>query len=195
MDSQLTLVDPSPPVCLTFSANSMINAILYRDGRPVYTISTELLGSTTEIKASATSELLARITRKELLPDIVTFPNVDGGKDMRLSKWMRRCKLPDGSHAHVIETEVGNCLLRKHRTHRLALFTEYDLESPVAHWERPDESSPLSLILYSGTENFHPQIITAFTVQELKMRMAEKADIVALSRATAQSRGLRRGNM
>jgi hypothetical protein len=45
-------------------------------------------------------------------------------------------------------------------------------------------------MLYSGTENFHPQIIAAFTVQELKMRMAEKADLVALSRAAAQSKTL-----
>lgn len=70
------------------------------------------------------------------------------------------------------------------------LFTEFDAETPVAHWERADQASPLSLMLTSGTENFHPQIIAAFTVQELKMRMAEKADLVALSRAAAQSKTL-----
>ncbi|KAJ6548370.1 hypothetical protein B0H19DRAFT_1378894 [Mycena capillaripes] len=62
--------------------------------------------------------------------------------------------------------------------------------TPVAHWERPNDTSPLTLILYSGTENFHPQIIAAFTIQQLKMRMAEKADTVAQSRAAAQSRSL-----
>jgi hypothetical protein len=67
------------------------------------------------------------------------------------------------------------------------LFVEYDLETPVAHWASPDESSPLSLMLYPGTENFHPQIILAFTVRELKMRMTEKADTVAQSRSAAQS--------
>ncbi|KAJ7761634.1 hypothetical protein B0H14DRAFT_377847 [Mycena olivaceomarginata] len=190
MDSQLTLVNASPPVCLMFSTDSMINATLHRDSQPAYTITTELQGSTTEIRTAGTSQLLARITRREVLPDIIAFPNINGGKDMRLGKWMRRCKLPDGSHAHFIETEVGTCVLKKHRVNRLALFTEFDAETPVAHWERADQASPLSLMLYSGTENFHPQIIAAFTVQELKMRMAEKADLVALSRAAAQSKTL-----
>ncbi|KAF8205176.1 hypothetical protein K438DRAFT_1932098 [Mycena galopus ATCC 62051] len=190
MDSQLTLVNASPPVRLTFSANSMINATLYRDSQATYTIATQLQGSTTEIRTAGTSQVLARISRKELLPNTITFPDINSGKDTRLGKWLRRCKLQDGSHAHVIETEVGNCVLKKHPVYRLALFTEYDLESPVAHWEREDVTSPLSLVLYSGTENFYVQIIAAFTVQELKMRMAEKANLVALSRAAAQSKTL-----
>ncbi|KAJ6489883.1 hypothetical protein C8R45DRAFT_901493 [Mycena sanguinolenta] len=188
MDSQLTLVNASPPVCLTFSTNSMINATLYRDSRPVYTIATELQGTTTEIRAWGTSQLLVRIARKELLPSTITFPNINGGKDMRLGKWLRRCKVPDGGHAYVIQTEVGNCILKKHQIYRLALFTEYDLETPVAHWE--NATGTPSLILHSGTENFYPQIIAAFTVRELKMRMAEKADIMAQSRAAAQSKTL-----
>ncbi|KAJ6540836.1 hypothetical protein DFH09DRAFT_1323076 [Mycena vulgaris] len=210
MDSQLTLVTPVPPVSLTFDTDSMINATIFLNSRPAYKISTELQGSTTEIRASVTSELLACISRKEILPNTIAFPNVNDGKDMRLSKWLSRRKLPDGLHVWVIETEVGKCFLRKHPVHRLAasilwvsgewdnpnlhlqLFTEYDLETPVAHWERPTPTSPLSLILYSGTENFHPQIIAAFIVQELKMRMAEKADSVALSRAAAQATPLAR---
>lgn len=136
MESQLTLVNPAPPVSFTFATNSMINTTLYRDSRPAYTLSTELQGSTTELRASDTSELLARISRKEILPDTITFPSINDGKEMRLSKWMRRCKLPDGrydgtllgccvpmcfSHAHAIDTEVGVCLLKKHRIHRLAV--------------------------------------------------------------------------
>jgi hypothetical protein len=79
-----------------FSTDSMINATLHRDSQPAYTITTELQGSTTEIRTAGTSQLLARITRREVLPDIIAFPNINGGKDMRLGKWMRRCKLPDG---------------------------------------------------------------------------------------------------
>jgi hypothetical protein len=45
---------------------------------------------------------------------------------------------------------------------------------------------PLSLILYSGTENFEPQIIAAFTIRELSMRNTEKALTLAQSRATYQ---------
>ncbi|KAJ7840055.1 hypothetical protein B0H14DRAFT_2785855 [Mycena olivaceomarginata] len=156
MDSEL-LVSASPPVHLTFSDNSMINATLYR-------------------VSPHTSELLARITRRSILPDLITFPNHDGGKEMRLSKWMRRCMLPDGSHAHGVETEMGNCLLKIHPVHRLALYTERDPGTPIAHWERATATSPLSLVLYPGTENFYPKIIAAFTVSELKMRNAEQTD-------------------
>ncbi len=126
MDSQLTLVDSALPICLTFSKDSMINTTLYRDSRPVYTISTELQGTTTEIRAAGTAELLARICRNDILPNTVAFPSINDGKVMRLSKWLRGCKLPDGrsvrssdfrihsepqffyvSHAYVIETELA----------------------------------------------------------------------------------------
>ncbi|KAJ7875034.1 hypothetical protein B0H13DRAFT_1723284 [Mycena leptocephala] len=182
MDSQLTLVDSAPPICLTFSKDSMINTTLYRDSRPVYTISTELQGTTTEIRAAGTAELLARICRNDILPNTVAFPSINDGKVMRLSKWLRGCKLPDGSHAYVIETELGNYFLKKHRTHRLVLFTEHDLETPIARWELSSGSSPLSLILYPGTENFYPEIIAAFTIQDLKMRTAGQSGTVALQR-------------
>ncbi|KAJ7727558.1 hypothetical protein DFH07DRAFT_851754 [Mycena maculata] len=187
MDSQLTLVNLPPPIALTFATDSMINATLYRNARPAYKLSTKLQGTTTELRDCGTSELLARIIRREILPDTVTFPNLDDGKDIRVSKWLRPCKLPNGLEAQVVETELGKCFLRRDPVHRLALYTEYDLEKPVAHWKLPDNASPLSLILHPGTENFHPQIIAAFTIEELKMRMAEKADSMALSRAAAHS--------
>jgi hypothetical protein len=43
----------------------------------------------------------------------------------------------------------------------------------VAHW---GGTSPPTLVLYPGTENFHAQIIAAFTVQELEIRASEKAE-------------------
>ncbi|KAJ6453717.1 hypothetical protein C8R45DRAFT_846894 [Mycena sanguinolenta] len=190
MDSQLTLVKLPPPVCLTFSTNSMINVTLYRDSQPAYLISTDLRigGSTTEIRAAGNTEVLARVTRKEVLPDTIAFPHIKGGEEMRLSKWLHRCKSPDDSDAHAIETDVGSCVLKKwHSAYRLALFAKYDLETPVAHWERENTIHPLSLVLYPGTENFHPQIIAAFTIMELKMRRAENAQAVRFSRFAARS--------
>jgi hypothetical protein len=43
------------------------------------------------------------------------------------------------------------------------------------------------LVLCSGTEKFVPQIIAAFTIQELKMRNEEKSDRVAQFKAAAPS--------
>ncbi|KAJ7724363.1 hypothetical protein B0H16DRAFT_1384948 [Mycena metata] len=104
-----------------------------------------------------------RISRKEVLPDTVSFPNINNGKDLRRNKWLRRCTLPDGSSTQST--------------------------TPIAHWQRRDNACPLSLVLYTGIEGFHPQIITAFVIQELKMGMAEKADLMALTRAIAKHNG------
>ncbi|KAJ7858235.1 hypothetical protein B0H14DRAFT_3864419 [Mycena olivaceomarginata] len=111
----------------------------------------------------------------------------NGKKDIRLSKWLHPYKLDGVSLAHRIETELGNCVLKVHPTYRLALFLESDFETPIAHWARSEESSQLLLVLCSGTEKFVPQIIAAFTIQELKMRNEEKSDRVAQFKAAAPS--------
>ncbi|KAJ7231149.1 hypothetical protein B0H12DRAFT_1146817 [Mycena haematopus] len=188
MDSQQTLVSPSLSIRLTFSANSMTNAALSRDSRPAYTITTQLQGSTTDIRASGRTEVLARISRKDFLPDTVKFPNINGGKEVRLSKWMRPLKLPDGSHAHIIETEVGNCVLKTHPVYRLEVFSEHNLDTPIAHWELANETRPLSLMLCAGTDTFYSQVIAAFTIQDLRMRMTEKSSRMAFGRAEMESR-------
>ncbi|KAJ7142636.1 hypothetical protein C8R44DRAFT_974276 [Mycena epipterygia] len=186
MDSQLTLVTASPPVSLVFSHDSMTNASLLVDSTPRYTISSNSQNSITEIRAAGTTELLAQISRKEVLPDTIAFVGVNAGKEMRLSKWLRKTRLLDGSVGHVIETEEhGNFILKPHRRLRLALFRDDDLETPLAHWQRPSDTAPPALVLQAGTRaSVRPQIIAAFVVQEFRMRMEEKAGI---DRAGVQS--------
>ncbi|KAJ7488897.1 hypothetical protein FB451DRAFT_1080370 [Mycena latifolia] len=187
MDSQVTLVAPAP-VSLVFDANDVMNATLSLNSTPAYTISTDSRGTTTEIRAAETNEVLARVVRKGLLPDTITFPDVNGGKELRLSKWLKSAKLPDGVPGSVIETEVGKCFLRKYRQYRLALFTEHDPENPVAYLQRPTTATPvpLALVLQPGTEHFCAQIIAAFIIQEQKTRAEEAEQRAALDRATAQ---------
>ncbi|KAJ7843742.1 hypothetical protein B0H14DRAFT_3139499 [Mycena olivaceomarginata] len=187
MDSQITLVTSTPPISLVFATDSMINTTLQLNSRAAYTISTKLEGTTTEIRASGSGELVARICRNGILPYTVAFPSSNGKKDIRLSKWLHPYKLDGVSLAHRIETELGNCVLKVHPTYRLALFLESDFETPIAHWARSEESSQLLLVLCSGTEKFVPQIIAAFTIQELKMRNQEKSDRVAQFKAAAPS--------
>ncbi|KAJ7637495.1 hypothetical protein B0H17DRAFT_837030, partial [Mycena rosella] len=121
MESQFTLVTATPPIYLKFGSDSMINTTISMNSRPAYTLSMALQGSTTDLSALRTSELLARISRKEILPNTIAFPSVNNGKEIRLSKWMSRQKLSDGLHVHLIETEIGKCFLRKHSVHRLAV--------------------------------------------------------------------------
>jgi hypothetical protein len=101
MDSQLTLVTVAPEVRLFFSTDSMKNVTLFLDSAPAYMISTDEQNSCTELCAAGTGELLARITRKDVLPDSIVFPNVNGSKEMRLAKWLKKSKLADGSCAIV----------------------------------------------------------------------------------------------
>ncbi|KAJ7491390.1 hypothetical protein B0H11DRAFT_2277885 [Mycena galericulata] len=188
MDSQLTLVAPSPPVCLSFSRDSMKNATLsLGSGAPTYTISTDPQNSCTEIWAagSSDSEVLVRIAWKPILPDTIAFPDMNGGKEMRLTKWLRKAKLPDGSSVHFIETKHGNFFLKIHPVHRLALFRTHDPETIVAHWRYPtnnDEPWFPALILNGGAikEADRPQIIAAFILRESRMRMKEEASRIAL---------------
>jgi hypothetical protein len=96
MDSQLTLVSLAPAACLIFSSDSMENATLSLDSGPAYTISTDASNARTELRASGTGDLLARIVRKEFLPDTIMFPAFSGGKEMRLKKWLKKSKHSDG---------------------------------------------------------------------------------------------------
>jgi hypothetical protein len=95
MDSQITLVS-APAARLMFSRDSMKNATLFLDSGPAYTISTDTSNARTELRAASTGELLARIARKEILPDTITFPAFNGGREMRLTKWLKKSKLSDG---------------------------------------------------------------------------------------------------
>ncbi|KAJ7619817.1 hypothetical protein DFH06DRAFT_1360880 [Mycena polygramma] len=199
MDSQVTLVNASVPLCLTFSKGSMINTTLYLDSdserRPVYTICTPLRGTVTEIRSATggtEGELVARICRNDFLPNTVAFKD---GKSVRLASWLKKFKLPDGSTARIVETAVGNCFLKIDRKHRLALYSASDLEctTPLAHWARSPETGQLqlSLNLPAGMEDFRPQIIAAFTVEELKMRGTEKYDTVQQAHAAVRNEAVK----
>jgi hypothetical protein len=149
MDSQLTLVTVAPEVRLMFDRDSMKNAALLLDSVPAYTIFTGTTDACTELRVAGPGELLARVARKGILPDTITFPTVNGGREMGLKKWLKKSKLSDGSCAivpilicsfhqsssadtckfllpssiHVIGTENGNFALKTHPVHRLAMRT------------------------------------------------------------------------
>ncbi|KAJ7153986.1 hypothetical protein C8R43DRAFT_1186882 [Mycena crocata] len=174
MDSQVTLVDPSPLISLRFNVDNMANTTLSLNSTPIYTISTDSRGASTEIRAANTNVVLARILRKGMLPDTISFPTLSGGKEVRVNKWLKPVKLlADGTQGSMIETEGEAYVLRKYRLHRLApLFPEHDTENPAAYLQRPTVATPLPLaiMLQPGTENFRVPLIAAFIIQEQKTR-------------------------
>lgn len=63
---------------------------------PIYKVSTNQHGRTTKVRSSDTKAVVVHIARKEILPDTVTFPDVNGGKSLCVSKWLKRTPLADG---------------------------------------------------------------------------------------------------
>ncbi|KAJ7611274.1 hypothetical protein FB45DRAFT_1037607 [Roridomyces roridus] len=190
MYSALALA-PRAQVRLTFFPDSMNNSTLYLGGLARYKLcTTGPFDSLVEISERGTSDSLAvvaRISHNVVRPSTVVFPRVRGDQsEWKVKKWMAECTV-DGNVAHLIELDsIGQCLLKLHREYRLALYTPDDPRTPIAHWQRGTaRNSPLSLVLYPGTENIQPQIMAAFVIQEQRMRMVEKKNGLALAPGAA----------
>ncbi|KAJ7755303.1 hypothetical protein DFH07DRAFT_821748 [Mycena maculata] len=186
--SQATLADPSPPTCLVFERNSMLETTILRHASPVYRVSTNRHGSTTEVCVPGTHTIIARIVRKEILPDTVAFSDTNGGKAVRVSRWLKRTKQADGRSEAILETDIGACILRTHPDYRLALY-DADLSTIVAHWApltRPP--SPPTLVLAPGIERSQVKILVAFLCEEQKLRIAEKNSTVKAAAYRAKGR-------
>lgn len=101
MDSQVTLVDPSPSVSLVFDSYSVRNARIALSTNPsqiLYTINTAqpkpAADSASYIRAG--ERTLAAIQQNEVLPDKVTFYAEDGAKTkVSVNKWLKKGTLSD----------------------------------------------------------------------------------------------------
>ncbi|CAK5270764.1 unnamed protein product [Mycena citricolor] len=187
MDSQLTLVDRDPPVRLTFGPDSMTNALVSCGGVRRYRIATRLHGFRTEIREvgpggedADAAEPAVVISRREVLKDTIRFR---GGKEVKIAQWMRKTKLA-GRVAYVVENELGSFTLRVDPVYRLALFADFDSETPIAHWSETDAATLVIDLPGPAAPETHLEILAAFTIQELRLRMLEKAAIVAQRRAS-----------
>ncbi|KAJ7603595.1 hypothetical protein FB45DRAFT_908550 [Roridomyces roridus] len=168
--SQITLVDPAPRIFLTFSRNSMLSTTIRRQpqGNLVYLVTTNMHATTTEVRDADTERPVARIVRKDFLPDTVSF---SGGKTVRMNKWLKRAELPDEIPSSILEIDMGQCVLRAHPQYRLALYSP-GMDNILAHWE--PNTHPPTLILSPTVESSQSQILTAFLYLEQMMRIKEK---------------------
>ncbi|KAJ7691044.1 hypothetical protein B0H17DRAFT_1134061 [Mycena rosella] len=170
----------SKATVLAFESNSMLATTIARGGAPLYAVSTNQHGSTTEIRAPGTNTLLARIARRELLPDTIAFAD---GKPARLSKWLKQSTLADGLPGATFDTPLGACVLRAHPEHRLALYSA-DLTRIVAHWggQSLPPAVPLAPMQVTMALVFpkavdaasEGRILAAFLFQEQRTRVAER---------------------
>ncbi|KAF7288906.1 hypothetical protein MIND_01406600 [Mycena indigotica] len=187
MESQITLVDAKPTI-LTFYPNSMVSATV----SALYTITTNSLDCTT-ITHAQTGAIAAKITRRLLLPDSVSFAGPDGKLEaVRMGKWMRDAKpqTPGGRSGHILETNTGlRCFICTHVEHRVALFHEGDPSDakPLARWRLADPEAPLSgvaLVLDGVPADFQLHVLVAFIILEHRMRADEKWSLTAEARVT-----------
>ncbi|KAJ7488187.1 hypothetical protein FB451DRAFT_733105 [Mycena latifolia] len=166
---------------LVFERNSMLSTTVTRGGSPLYAVSTDKHGLTTEVRAPGTDTLLVRVARRDIFPDTIAFAADANSKPMRLSKWLKRSTLADGFSAATFDTPAGACVLRTHPVYRLAVYTA-DLTCIIAHW-KPDAA--MALVLAKGTTldaASEVRIFAAFLYEEQRMRVADRNGEVAASK-------------
>ncbi|KAK0455289.1 uncharacterized protein EV420DRAFT_1694723 [Desarmillaria tabescens] len=201
MDSVLTLVNPSPTTHLEFDRNSVVNATLLKNSQPAYCIQTKqrTTSARTDIIDIRTQEVIASIELKEISRTCV-----------KIGKWMKEEHLPDKTcgtfkddysfgfdlrdrRVRVIETAYGRYLWKLHVVHRLALYAENNLETPVAFLQPATRTSPLVLVVESEAMGFIDQIIASFIIREKELRAEEKKSEVAAGMLIVEANPLSTG--
>ncbi|KAJ6535702.1 hypothetical protein B0H19DRAFT_1183990 [Mycena capillaripes] len=150
----------------------MLNTTILRSSSPAYTVSTRWVTSPTNIHAAVTGALLAKINPRTLLPDTVMFRHTYKAKEVKLSRWLQREKLNDGSPANVLSLGGERRFLIHHNEYGLVLFAA-DMRTILARWRPETKSFPLALVISRGMERFETEILTAFLFEEGKLRSAE----------------------
>ncbi|KAJ6555838.1 hypothetical protein B0H19DRAFT_1151324 [Mycena capillaripes] len=150
----------------------MVNTTILRNSSPAYTVSTRWATSPTNIHAAGTGALLAKINPRTLLSDTVMFRHAYEGKEVKLSKWLQRERLDDGSPASVLLLCGERRFLIRHNEYGLTLFAA-DMRTILARWRPETKSLPLALVISRGMETFETEILTAFLFEEGKLRSAE----------------------
>ncbi|KAI9570694.1 hypothetical protein HD554DRAFT_307397 [Boletus coccyginus] len=185
MDSDLTLVNVTPPTPYFLSSVDLKEAVIYaHPGEPLYRITS----STRQIKlydGTTLNRLIAVLHRRDLLSDTISFPQRHGhrgtgtgtGTHLSIQRWLKRSKLPDGTHTFTVDTALGSYVWKNVSRYRQKVFADYDLENPVASCNLY-HSLPLNqpaFILQSSGEPLRDDIVVAYLVQRHRVTMESLA--------------------
>nr|GAT52799.1 predicted protein [Mycena chlorophos] len=156
-------------------------------GNAIYSVSTSVSGDRTSFLDTQTKKTVAKISKKMLFADTVTFALEFESKgktrsrmeEVKLSKWIHAKK--DGEDGEVeLRLGGGEYTIRRHSQYRLALFRkDAPNGDPIAHWRPPipaafDKSTPITLAIVPEMVQHEVQIIVGFTVEERKLRFEEQ---------------------
>jgi hypothetical protein len=181
MQVTTTPTKPVPPKSYNFSLENMKNTKIFNNqpASPLYSVVTDTKSDKrTEIFDARGNHLLARIDRRDILPDTITFPNRNNGSSINLNKWLQKSKLDDGHHIHSIETAHGTYVWKSDADYRLALYRKDDMTNPVAHLQRGTRTQNFAVIMQGEAELIRDDVIVSFLILEQRLRISEKNIIV-----------------
>ncbi|KAG0701080.1 hypothetical protein DFH29DRAFT_982856 [Suillus ampliporus] len=177
MQSTTTLVNPAPPKSYNFSLENMKNTKIFNNqpASPLYSVVTDIKSDKrTDIFDARANRLLARIDRRDILPDNITFPDRNSGSSINLSKWLQKSKLETGHHVHSIETAHGTYVWKSDANYRLALYRKGDMSNPVAHLQLGSRTQNFAVIMQGEAELIRDDVIVSFLILEQRLRVFEK---------------------
>lgn len=172
-----TPTNPTLPKSYNFSREDMKNTKIFNNqpASPLYSVVTDIKSDKrTDIFDARGNRLLARVDRRDILPDTITFPNRNNGSSINLSKWLQKSKLEDGHHVHSIETAHGTYVWKSNADYRLALYRKGDMSSPVAHLQRGTRTQNFAVIMQGEAELIRDDVIVSFLILEQRLRISEK---------------------
>ncbi|KAL4075277.1 hypothetical protein V8B97DRAFT_2022274 [Scleroderma yunnanense] len=122
------------------------------------------------------SRVIAIIHHKELRPDTIFFPTLDGtGTVTSTQKWLKKTKLPDGTVVRVMDTKLGSYVWKADSRSRLRIFSGHDLENPVAACYLNHSCGKPILALEYVAEPLRDDIVVAYLIHRRKMVMEDLA--------------------
>ncbi|KAG2134502.1 hypothetical protein DEU56DRAFT_409007 [Suillus clintonianus] len=177
MQSTTTPENPAPPKSYNFSLDNMKNTKIFNNqpASPLYSVVTDVKSDKhTDIFDLRGNRLLARIDRRDILPDTITFPYRNGGYSIYLSKWLQKSKLENGHHIHAIETALGTYVWKSDAEYRLALYRKGDMSKPVVHLQQGTRTQNFAVIMQGEAELIRDDVIVSFLMLEQRLRISEK---------------------
>ncbi|KAG1763368.1 hypothetical protein EDD22DRAFT_777131 [Suillus occidentalis] len=173
-----TPTNPTPPSkSYNFSREDMKNTKIFNNqpASPLYSVVTDVKSDKrTDIFDARGNRLLARVDKRDILPDTITFPNRNNGSSINLSKWLQKGKLGDGHHIHSIDTARGTYVWKSDANYRLALYRKGDMSSPVAHLQQGTRTQNFAVIMQGEAELIRDDVIVSFLILEQRLRISEK---------------------
>ncbi|EIW83814.1 hypothetical protein CONPUDRAFT_135515 [Coniophora puteana RWD-64-598 SS2] len=158
--------------------NSMRSTTLFQGSRSniVYTVRTDTkTGKRTEL-CNGQGNVIAVWTRRDILPDTISWPQREGMPSMTVNKWLWKTQLPDKAQVHAVESPHGKLVWRTETTgHRHAVYLSPRLSRPIAYFTPKTEATSLALVLDSSAEPTRDDIVLSALILEHRLRTAYNA--------------------